>query len=665
MQPGSKQFLSDVFDVRDINIEIVTPYLAEGTPPRLNMQSLFTSPILRSTLVFRRFWTAILKTNPAFETVSRFAKSNAGTDNPDLTQNIVSFIQQTVPLFGIIASRMYPDGHLAKTLADAVSYMSDPMHVKRALVDKFAMRFGRTTPATEAQHAQNLLTTYETFWRDSIKVLAEITGPIGPDIKFDTVLDYYEYNDAVADAMNLNHRLGVDSYTGYQSDAFSVNVQGNAMMTVFEAASHASTLNGATMLTLMGSHCVYVHDHSGKRLNVIMTALDAINEREPTGKIVVIASDDVIRAVQNAVTGYCVHALHLIHPCMLLCLPKIAATFVAIDAPDDTWTLAPADKTIAMRTTHVAQQTHVAHVAQQQTPRTVTCIEGTFGVDLTKFCIRRKFAEAPQEMVYHDFIAEYSRLNHDRMVASKATRGAKNAIVIVDNRPNFLNIVAIKSSLMNLVADAWDVVVFCRKEDKAYYASRLGEEATYVTDADIPSSKRFDMVFYNELLKSPSFWARLMHYDRVLMVQDDGFIVKPGMEDEFLTYDYVGAPWKRDAPYNAYMAGWGLAPNYVGNGGLSLRNPTAMLEICSKNSVARKGIHYDGLQPEPEDVFFSKMCLKKGLNVPSYEQAQRFSSEEIIGDSYGFHKVFGYFSPEIAKAFFAKYISSCKADKRG
>ena len=57
----------------------------------------------------------------------------------------------------------------------------------------------------------------------------------------------------------------------------------------------------------------------------------------------------------------------------------------------------------------------------------------------------------------------------------------------------------------------------------------------------------------------------------ILVVQHDGFIIEPQMwSDEFLQYDYIGAPWSQTYPDSlmfAYRKGW-----LVGNGGFSLRS---------------------------------------------------------------------------------------------
>jgi hypothetical protein len=78
----------------------------------------------------------------------------------------------------------------------------------------------------------------------------------------------------------------------------------------------------------------------------------------------------------------------------------------------------------------------------------------------------------------------------------------------------------------------------------------------------------------------------------------------------------------------------------------------AMAEICTTHADEYCALHIDRMQPEPEDVFFAKMCLKK-YKVPTFEEAQEFASEEVMCmHSLGFHKVYGYHSIEHVKAFF-------------
>jgi len=119
----------------------------------------------------------------------------------------------------------------------------------------------------------------------------------------------------------------------------------------------------------------------------------------------------------------------------------------------------------------------------------------------------------------------------------------------------------------------------------------------------------------------------------VLVIQLDGFCSNPSKwEDEFLSYDYIGAPW-RMGQNKRYLQQLGLPDhdNQVGNGGFSLRSKK-LLEFFST-------IEYDEVSPEDTVI-----CLKHyqdavdaGLKYAPFDLAERFSSEPYHTESFGFH----------------------------
>lgn len=128
--------------------------------------------------------------------------------------------------------------------------------------------------------------------------------------------------------------------------------------------------------------------------------------------------------------------------------------------------------------------------------------------------------------------------------------------------------------------------------------------------------------------------------DYVLLVQYDGFVLNPeSWKDQFLNYDYIGAPW--------LVAEWsvrdfGFPPDsigslIVGNGGFSLRSKK-FLEVSAK--LAREG---KLPKMNPEDV---AMCVwyreefeKEDINFAPAELAAHFSIE---GTGHTYNKQFGF-----------------------
>lgn len=115
-----------------------------------------------------------------------------------------------------------------------------------------------------------------------------------------------------------------------------------------------------------------------------------------------------------------------------------------------------------------------------------------------------------------------------------------------------------------------------------------------------------------------------------LLIQWDGFVLKPSNWcDEFLNYDYIGAP----VLYNG--------TTLVGNGGFSFRSIkliNALAQIRCKENLEFSDL--------PEDMLISKeyraSLEKLGINFPSLELASKFSFESSkyptsYRDLFGFH----------------------------
>jgi hypothetical protein len=114
---------------------------------------------------------------------------------------------------------------------------------------------------------------------------------------------------------------------------------------------------------------------------------------------------------------------------------------------------------------------------------------------------------------------------------------------------------------------------------------------------------------YNDMMMTTDFWNKVKG-KKILSFQNDSILLKGGI-DQFLEYDYIGAPWIK--PKEGY---------FVGNGGLSLRNKDKMIEICTLND--------DKSNIPQEDIFFVKNL--KGEGVADIETAYNFSMEDIFSE---------------------------------
>jgi hypothetical protein len=120
----------------------------------------------------------------------------------------------------------------------------------------------------------------------------------------------------------------------------------------------------------------------------------------------------------------------------------------------------------------------------------------------------------------------------------------------------------------------------------------------------------------------------LIDTEHALYVQWDGMATRPDLwDDEFLKYDYIGAPWP-----------WQEEGRNVGNGGFSLRS-RKLLRICGFDSA----IQLTKQEPVAEDNIIGQhnrayLEFKYGIKFAPTDVAKRFSFE--LGDyreSFGFH----------------------------
>lgn len=115
----------------------------------------------------------------------------------------------------------------------------------------------------------------------------------------------------------------------------------------------------------------------------------------------------------------------------------------------------------------------------------------------------------------------------------------------------------------------------------------------------------------------------------VLIFQYDGFILNPtAWTDEFLKWDYIGAPWLGSQNFvDKYEFPEKLVGTYVvGNGGFSLRTKN-FLQTCER--LDRAGA-FDRYQPEDIMLTVWKRPLleSEGIKIAPYEVAKKFSFED-------------------------------------
>lgn len=183
---------------------------------------------------------------------------------------------------------------------------------------------------------------------------------------------------------------------------------------------------------------------------------------------------------------------------------------------------------------------------------------------------------------------------------------------------------------------AVDVLNFCSKLLKFNKTLLFSENAP----ENITSNIEHISLAINSISDYNKFILKDLHNyvntSHCLIVQNDGFIINPHLwKDEFLDYDYIGAPWNLNG-----MRVW-KRTNRIGNGGFSLRSKKLLSYTQTLDNI-----DYN----EPEDVTNSLIIERnKEFKYPTVDIAVKFSLEDPLEDfpynfnsCFGFHGKYGY-----------------------
>jgi len=123
--------------------------------------------------------------------------------------------------------------------------------------------------------------------------------------------------------------------------------------------------------------------------------------------------------------------------------------------------------------------------------------------------------------------------------------------------------------------------------------------------------------------------GQFVETDHALFIQHDGFPVRPELwRDEFLEYDYIGAPWTGKPEERS-----------VGNGGFSLRSKR-LLNLTPHLPQDTDKSHEYWLEDGMIGMIFRPWLERNGCRFPHSDLAHKFSHEHPFGpyeDSFGFH----------------------------
>ena len=201
--------------------------------------------------------------------------------------------------------------------------------------------------------------------------------------------------------------------------------------------------------------------------------------------------------------------------------------------------------------------------------------------------------------------------------------------------------ISMKISLQNIEFGA--AKLLCTSAPKQKYP-----DIEYVSIPPLNSVDDYNEIIFQDLHK-------YFETSHCLIVQSDSFVVNSSLwKEEFLQFDYIGAPWSNKIQINPNLV-LHLEKNTVGNGGFSLRS--------HKLAKTTAKIDFNSLKfpLKSEDIiichYLYKEMLNNGIRFAPPELAAQFSMENV-NHLYGqdVNSVFGFHGKHLREYFLKKYI---------
>lgn len=189
-------------------------------------------------------------------------------------------------------------------------------------------------------------------------------------------------------------------------------------------------------------------------------------------------------------------------------------------------------------------------------------------------------------------------------------------LVMIETREHELANLAVMECLQG--ADFGEVLIFT---DMPKVFDEV--DGRFVEVEDWPTKEGWSQFLWNEAGKH----VRTSH---MLSIQWDSWVVHPeAWTDDFLRYDYIGAPW------------WYKDGLNVGNGGFSLRS-TALQRYIAKHRDKFPCVN--AIDDDQLCRKYRPALMERGFEWGTQEIADRFAFECLppVGEPFGFHGIFNW-----------------------
>lgn len=229
----------------------------------------------------------------------------------------------------------------------------------------------------------------------------------------------------------------------------------------------------------------------------------------------------------------------------------------------------------------------------------------------------------------------YRYINYIKNIKLKKIKyPAKYETCIVEFR-KFPHIEFLIRNTINRLSNEWCHTIVCGEYNYEFIKNMCNNISPNINIIKLPYNN-INIDQYSKIMTSIDFWNGLVG-EKILIYQEDTCIFGNNI-NEFLKYDYIGAPW--------HLCNYTNKDN-IGNGGFSLRTRKSMIDVINEKTIESTPIpQFIGdymkvlnINILPEDDYFTiNMYNLNKFNMPDRTTASSFSTESIFsGNSFGGH----------------------------
>ena len=651
---------------------ILNKFIEHGNAQKINIDMMLSHNITKLNMLFCKVWNVLFDTYPCKKQFQDYLFSITPIDNAytstiqiyddAVLQSIINFADiQTVCRYGFVPQSEYEK--VKQVFKQTVGHLNDKAYVKAFLIDKWKFRFNNDLRMSDEFIKQNqppnLLKSFVTLFKNKVRV---------DNVDLPNI-EHFSGFTPEADG-NPVELTSMDRQYMEPQEVFQYLLHKNNRF-LMQLATHVVIVNTVANNTEIESLTEVIHEVVKKNIVVINLAHDGVAER----------------FTYNIPTSYFHLMPRMASQCIVmsdvvvkrpLCKSTQNSTFLLLgDCYDKDMTPKDIDlSSYDLTLTHDVVSDPSKHMFHLPSP-THSLYKWAWKHYLALKCPFTTPHSMNNTLIFVDFISKYCVQKEKTLFKTiqrqltkqhklqQNTNTDKHCIVLVDTRYNIMSLWAVLISLYNAI-DAniknleWTAIIYTTRTAALEYKEQL--QSLGLTDTNIdniikieicPSleCKVFHMEVYNTFLKDEQFWKRLQDqgFQKCLVVQDDGMLVNSDNLDEYIKYDYVGAPWA-DAQDNTYIKKY-INSDLVGNGGFSMRDVAKSYQVCCTFQKEKNELFYHNINEIPEDVYFVK-CFKKmgdAARVAPFALARRFSVEQVFQHKpCGFHKFWVYQRPQDA-----------------